>query len=989
MSDRKSVMISSTTRDLHEFREQVMHACLRQGMFPVMMEHLPANDADAIRASLGLVDQADIYLGVFAHRYGYVPHGFNISITEMEFNRAAERHLPRLTFLLSDDSQRHSEEPPESQQKLEAFKRRICTELIVNFFKSPDDLRAHVIDSLSRYRSTDTAQTFHYVSDIPPPPEAYIAHPYTLLQTQGLVGRRAELQFLTNWVSLDGAEINNSRVLSIVAIGGMGKSALTWKWFNEIAPQEMRDCAGRLWWSFYESDAHFDNFVRRALAYVTNTSLEEVERIPAVDRESRLLAALDREPFLIVMDGMERLLRAYAQMDAVRITDEELDARTSNAVAGIFGHHQLSAAPSGSQQLRKAADPRVGAFLRKMAQVRRSRILLSTRLYPADLQTGTGQPMPGSSAYYLKGLGDDDAFNLWQAFGVSGTRETLLSLFHTFDNYPLIIRSLAGEVAQYRRAPGDFDQWRHHHPDFDPFSLPLTQVKSHVLAFALQSLSEPASKLLHTIAAFRMPAAYEALVALLVGQDKCFSTEGALDAALTDLEERNLLGWDKRANRYDLHPVVRGITWSTLDEAERRRLYSMLEEYFIAIPPVTATEVKSLEDLTATIEHYNALIGLGDFDAAWELFHQRLQRLAMHHLSVGRQLIELLELLFPDGLDELPSLSNLSDQAAALNSLGMSYNHNGQPEHAARLYSRYIALSEDAGAEREVAIGLGNLSDVLRHSGALSRSEAAARRALLLQRRQPDHFIEAMSLFWLGLVLSAKGDWATAEKALHHALEFFSAEGNLQAEGVLTGVLSENLLRTGKPKEAKVLADRAWALVGVRGALRDMIRTARHQGSIALELSELEVARERLHFALTNARAVNLAQEEIRSAVALAELARRTERLKEARELLDDIWELAERGPYPMYLADAFNTLALVERDADNFSAAAQASEKAYRRAWCDGPPYTYAYGLNKAAEILESLGANTPRDLPPYNQSLYEPMVEVEIIPFSNDIDT
>jgi len=35
-------MISSTARDLPEHRKEVMNACLRQGMFPIMMEHLPA-----------------------------------------------------------------------------------------------------------------------------------------------------------------------------------------------------------------------------------------------------------------------------------------------------------------------------------------------------------------------------------------------------------------------------------------------------------------------------------------------------------------------------------------------------------------------------------------------------------------------------------------------------------------------------------------------------------------------------------------------------------------------------------------------------------------------------------------------------------------------------------------------------------------------------------------------------------------------------------
>jgi len=87
-------MISSTTLDLPEHRQQVRDACLRESMFPLMMEHLPASDADAIAESLRLVNEADLYLGIFAFRYGYVPAGQSLSLTEMEYQRAVERGSP-------------------------------------------------------------------------------------------------------------------------------------------------------------------------------------------------------------------------------------------------------------------------------------------------------------------------------------------------------------------------------------------------------------------------------------------------------------------------------------------------------------------------------------------------------------------------------------------------------------------------------------------------------------------------------------------------------------------------------------------------------------------------------------------------------------------------------------------------------------------------------------------------------------------------------
>src|SRR5437764_1006322 len=140
--EQKKVMISSTALDLPEHRKEVLDACLRQGMFPTMMEHLPASDAEAISTSLNMVDEADIYLGVFAHRYGYVPKENNlqeISVTEMEYNRAVERKIPRLIFVMdkSHPITIDDVEQGEGAIKLKAFKERLQTGNIVNFFNSP------------------------------------------------------------------------------------------------------------------------------------------------------------------------------------------------------------------------------------------------------------------------------------------------------------------------------------------------------------------------------------------------------------------------------------------------------------------------------------------------------------------------------------------------------------------------------------------------------------------------------------------------------------------------------------------------------------------------------------------------------------------------------------------------------------------------------------------------------------------------------------
>jgi len=151
MPSRPVVMISSTARDLPDHREQVRLACEQAGFAPhEMMEHLTALDADAAEASLKMVDDADVYIGIFAFRYGHVPDGADISITEMEYNRAVEANKPRLMFFMDEDHPITSKmvETGEGNIKLTALKERVGKDRVAGFFKSPDGLFASVTSAL-------------------------------------------------------------------------------------------------------------------------------------------------------------------------------------------------------------------------------------------------------------------------------------------------------------------------------------------------------------------------------------------------------------------------------------------------------------------------------------------------------------------------------------------------------------------------------------------------------------------------------------------------------------------------------------------------------------------------------------------------------------------------------------------------------------------------------------------------------------------------
>jgi tetratricopeptide (TPR) repeat protein len=969
---RAYAVIGSALQGAPDLLREVTEACQRLSIAPQLADPQMPRQADE--------------MGLFIGVYPEPPAPESVA----EYRRAAARNIPCLLFV--------REGLPESES-LAAL--RAAPDCVT--FGAPEQLRAALINRLAALRALKL-ESLHYVGAIPSPPEVYIAHPYTLLPSSQMIGRRLQLEVLSDWITERDHKV---RLMNVVAIGGMGKSAMTWHWFSEIAPR-LADFRGRMWWSFYESDAHFENFVIRALAYVTDSPEGEIREIAAAERERELLEILDREPFLITLDGLERILIAYARMDAARMDDESLDEETANVVAGALGIPQEAQGTIFTpNRLRKTADPRAGAFLRKLAGVNASRILISTRLYPADLQHGSGYPILGSFAMFLGGLEDSEALELWRAYGCSGTEAELLPIFKAVQNYPLLIRALAGEVAA--SAKGDFAAWRRANKSFAPERQSADAVRAHVMSHALRSLSAGARRTLETIAAFRMPTFYESLVPLLVksaqgsiaapkgggalsaignllgrrqGQFSGFNTESELDAALSDLEARGLVGWDKRANRYDLHPIVRGVVWNALDEQAQQGLYAALNAHFSAMPAVRLEDVRSLDDLTPSIELYNTLIGMGKYDEAFALYDARLHTPMLRRLSANLQRAELLEQLFPQGVEKAPRLSSKIAQARVVNDLALAYQMSGQPQRAAPLFWRAVNMAESEGVPRNVAIGLMNFAESLRQVGDLYPAAMSANRALLLTRAINNVSDEVTALGVVALTRMTCGDYAAAQIALQRALRLQTSLNHPQGQSVLYAFLAQLAVWRGEVDHAYQYAEQAWEFAHTLHYEADIVRARRFQGEAALLAGDLGAAEAAFVETLSRARAASLVEHELGAVIGLADVRLQKDMPEWARTTLEDVWEAAERGGFRLAQADALNVLARAEIAINRPEVAVQAAQAAVQMAWCMSEPYVYAHGMAQARQTLAALGADLPEGLPTLDFTQFGAPIEVEIDP-------
>jgi tetratricopeptide (TPR) repeat protein len=972
MAEMPTAMISSTAYDLPKHREAAENACLRVHFFPVMMEHQARGSADALQLSLELVDRADVYVLILGRRYGEVAPGQDKSFTHLEFERAVERRIPTLVMLIADDHPQFfaDVETGPGAERLAKLREEVRLRQGVNYFSSPDDLRAKLIFELGemRNRLQPRQASFHHIRQLVAPPEPYIAHPYTLLQTTEVVGRHQELNALTDWVTGSDPQFNAARILIFVAIGGIGKSAVTWKWFNEIAQHEMRPLAGRVWWSFYESDARFDNFVIRTLAYVTGQTLEQVQQKRAPERVDELLAVLDHEPYLIVLDGLERLLIGYARPDAAHLADDDLDTEIATSAAATQGLPAGAATSfTGQSRLRMAADPRVGDFLLRLAAVRASRVLATSRLFPTDLQTATRVPRKGAAAYFVQGLSNDDAVSLWRAFGVSGSREDLIALFNTFGNYPLLIRALAGEVARYRPAPGDFSTWRQAHADFDPFQFPLlVQRKSHVLQYALSGLSDADNRVLRTIAAFRAPTTYDTLAGLLVGPGRPCADEATLDVVLSDLEDRGLVGWDKRANRYDLHPVVRGVAWSALDPESREGIYQNLASHFEALPEVSDESVRSIDDLAGVAELYHTLIQLNRVKDAFTILNDRIAGAMLEHIGTFRELAEFAEMLAtkPELLERLREDDD-ENPGVLMAMLGICYYLCGDPARALEAFDKI-----DGSLHRDAYSALlAYRSMILCQIGALAAAGRLARQSVHEEdKRSGEDYL--LSIMALATVVIRRGGYEEGDAWLSDYRVIIENAGDDISPILHLICLAEcglAALRRGHLVRAQAVADEIALIAEETGIPQARIQLMIVSAGVAEAQGRHELARDLLNDALVLAREARAIESEAGLLVQLGQWHNQHGAVDAARGYAADALHLAEHAQLKLSQADALNLLSRVHRAGANQLEAAAAAAAAYRLAWCDGPPYAYEWGIRQARENLEAVAEPEPTDLPAF----------------------
>jgi hypothetical protein len=148
------VFLSSTFTDLADYRKTVQGTIRQLGAIDVSMEHFGARDERPVDECVRLVrEESDLFVGIYAHKYGYVPDGAEISISEMEYKAASEASLPRFIYVV-DDNQPWLPvhiDTGTSRERLLAFKAGLLKRHICQTFGGQDHLAAKVVADVGRH----------------------------------------------------------------------------------------------------------------------------------------------------------------------------------------------------------------------------------------------------------------------------------------------------------------------------------------------------------------------------------------------------------------------------------------------------------------------------------------------------------------------------------------------------------------------------------------------------------------------------------------------------------------------------------------------------------------------------------------------------------------------------------------------------------------------------------------------------------------------
>lgn len=705
-----------------------------------------------------------------------------------------------------------------------------------------------------------------------------------------LFGREEEL------AALDSAwEFPKTNIVTIVAWGGVGKSALMNRWVRELCGAD--DCRGAtrvFGWSFYSQgagegkQASADRFVDAALRWFGD---QEPEAGSPAEKGRRLAALVQAERTLLILDGLEPVQH-----------------------------------PPGPQE-GKLKDEALRALLRNLAVRNPGLCVITTRLAVDDLRTHENSTV---SRMELQHLSPEAGAAVLERLGVKGPNAELETASKEFDGHALALNLLGtyletlfdGDVRQRDKIPmladEEVGQGGHARRVMEAYETWLAETEKGRRALSI----------LRIMGLFDRPAEKGAIDAVTAGEPIPGLTDAlkGLDEkgwklAVKELRKLRLLAEkdEDRPDALDCHPLVRehfGELLKTDFPEGWKEAHGRLYEYYKALPEKELPDtLEEMEPLFAAVAH-GCRAGRHQ-EALDEVYLVRIRRKQDAYTvkklgAFGADLAAVFQ--FFETAWTTPAAGVEPFKAGLLNWAGFHLRAMGRLREAVEPMAAGLEMSVSDENWKHAAINATNLSELHLTLGDVAEAVAYGQRSVEFADRSGD---------WKDKVTTR----SARANALHQAGDLDASDAFFQE--------AEGLQMEGQPKYPRLYSQRGYQYCDLLGREErhgevleratqalEWVNQAPYASILDFALSNLSLGHAHFLHALadgtnefsTAETHLNASVEELRHAgrsdylpralLARAALFRATNQFQPAWDDLTEAHEIAQFGEMRLHLAD-------------------------------------------------------------------------------------
>ena len=755
------IYISSTYSDLVEHRQQVYDILRKMRYDVIAMEDYVATDERPLDKCLADVASCDLYVGIFAWRYGYIPDQDNPerrSITELEYRKAGEEDIPRLIFLLAEDAlwpRQYMDEVTgdgERGQKIKSLRQELMAAHTLQFFKSPEELAGQVATSVAKWAQ---AQLDAEMDSLRAKRDQADRERREMRGRQRVVNLRPlnvthfkdrlrEMRALCE--HLADASV---RLVSVVGRGGMGKTALVSRVLADLErgletsevseTSEVWQVDGILYLSARSTGLGLERIytdVGRMLGEPTASKLAArwADRdVSLASKVEYLLETMRDGLYLVLLDNLEDHLTEDGDIveEGLRLFVERCLTQPGGARLIATSREQVKIAAAALHSARS--------------------ILLHEGLSEDDAVALLRELDPQRTLGLCDAPADDLRRVARLTRGIPRALEILAGILHE-DPTTSLPKLLADEAI---------------------FGV---EVVEQLVAEGYQRLGDDDRRVMEALAVLDRPVDETAVAYLLhpwlPGLD--------VRACLRRLVNSYFVSANRITGQYSLHPLDRDYAYRQLPDDEeavtynRRNLELRAADFYTSIRK-PKSEWKTIDDLAPQLAEFEHRVCAGDYDGACRILDP-IDYSFLYQWGHYAWLVELRESLWGRLTDRRLQVDNLD-------SLGRSYRILGRVEEAKDALEEALDIVRKMHERREEERILGHLGSAYRDLGQVEKAKESLEEALVIAREIGDREGECQQLGRLGSVYYVLGHVEDAIERLEEALNVAGEIGDRRYEG--------------------------------------------------------------------------------------------------------------------------------------------------------------------------------------------------------------